>query len=316
MRPWRRLGLRLRLRERGLRRSRVRVRVRRRARAGMWLCVPSVLFAALFVAALVMLPAPAAQAQAKDWQISNMDVMLNVQQNGDAVVDENVTFAFQGNFHFVQRSIPTQNMDGMADIQVLQNGAPLPKVSTSDTTPGTWSASKQGNNEIIQINFDLTDTSATWTFHYRAQSVVQFFDQGDELRWYAFDADTPVTIAAVKATVKIPASVAAGKMTSAVQADPSVQTSVTSPAASTMVYEAKDIPPYTNFWIVTGFPKGIVKFTWTARRVAAFAVPKIGFLLPIIAFLAMLLIWRRRGRDAPAQTYAKYVTEPPSDLRP
>ena len=56
MRPWRRLGLRLRLRERVVRRS--RVRVRRRARAGMWLCVPAALFAALFVAALVMLPAP------------------------------------------------------------------------------------------------------------------------------------------------------------------------------------------------------------------------------------------------------------------
>ena len=44
-----------------------------------------------------------------------------------------------------------------------------------------------------------------------------------------------------------------------------------------MVYEASNIPAYTNFWIVTGFPKGVVKYTWTARRVAAFIVPKVGF---------------------------------------
>ena len=44
-----------------------------------------------------------------------------------------------------------------------------------------------------------------------------------------------------------------------VQADASPR-----PAASTMVYEAANIPPYTNFWIVTGFPKGVVDYTWTA----------------------------------------------------
>ena len=314
MRPWRRLAVRLRLREGVLRRSRVRVRVRRR-RAQLWLFAP-VTFAAVLAALLVAVLVPAAQAQTKEWQISNLDVHVAVQQNGDAVVDENATFAFQGNFHFVTRSIPTDNTDGLSDIQVLQNGAALPKVSATDSTPGTWSASKQGNREIIKINFDLTDTSGTWTFHYRARSVIQFFDQGDELRWYVFDAETPVTIAAVKATVTIPGSVPANKMTEAVQADSSVKTSVNSPAPSTMVYEATNVPPYTNFWIVTGFPKGVVKFAWTARRVAAFAIPKVGFLLPIIAFLAMLLIWRRRGRDSPAQTYAKYVSEPPSDLRP
>ncbi len=112
-----------------------------------------------------------------------------------------------------------------------------------------------------------------------------FFDQGDELRWYVFDAETPVPIGAVKATVKLPGSVPAEKMTQAVQSGYGVQANVTSPAASTMVYEASDIPPYTNFWIVTGFPKDVVKFTWTARRVAAFIVPKVGFILPIAAFL-------------------------------
>ena len=67
---------------------------------------------------------------------------------------------------------------------------------------------------------------------------------------------------------------------------------------------------------MTGFPKGVVKYTWTARRVADFIIPKLGFLLPIVTFLTMLLIWRRRGRDEPGQVYAKYVSEPPSDLSP
>jgi uncharacterized protein (TIGR04222 family) len=267
----------------------------------------------LLVAVAALLASPGAEAQAKDWYIQNMDVLLDVQKNGDVIVDEKVTFQFEGNYHFVTRAIPTGNTDGLSDIQVLDaNGTALPE----GDGPGTYSTSSEGDRRYITVNFDLTDTAYAWTFHYKAKSVIMFFDQGDELRWYVFDAETPVGIGAVKATVKLPGSVPAEQMTQAVQSGYSVQTSVTSPGASTMVYEATDIPAFTNFWIVTGFPKDVVEFTWTARRVAAFVVPKVGFVLPIIAFLVMLLIWRRRGRDDPSAIHAKYMSEPPSDLSP
>jgi uncharacterized protein (TIGR04222 family) len=264
-------------------------------------------------ALLTLLAGPAGAALAKDWRIDNLDVVLDVQENGDVIVDENVTFNFEGNYHFVARDIPTKNTGGITDIEVRDaNGVVLPK----GDGPGTFNTFKEGDTLYIQMNFDLTDTSATWTIHYRARTVVMFFDEGDELRWYVFDASTPVPIGAVKTTVKLPGSVPSAQMTQAVQAGYGVQTSVDSPGPSTMVFQAANIPPYTNFWIVTGFPKGVVKYAWTAQRLAAFIIPKIGFLLPIAFFLGMLLIWRRRGRDEPATVYAKYVSEPPSDLPP
>jgi uncharacterized protein (TIGR04222 family) len=264
-------------------------------------------------ALLALVAGPTASAAAKDWRIDNMDVLLDVQENGDVMVDEVVTFTFEGNYHYVARNIPTENTGGITDVEVRDaNGAVLPK----GDSPGTYNTFKEGSILYIQMNFDLTDTSSTWTIHYRAKNVVMFWDQGDELRWYVFDADTPVPIGAVKATVKLPGEVPSENITQAVQAGYGVETNVTSPAASTMVYQASDIPPYTNFWIVTGFPKGVVKYTWTARRLAEFLVPKIGFLLPILFFLGMLLIWRRRGRDEPGAVYAAYTAEPPSDLSP
>jgi len=260
-----------------------------------------------------LLAGPPAQAQAKDWRIDYMDVVLGVQENGDVVVDEKVSFTFEGSYSYVGRSIPTGNMDGMTDIQVYDaTGAALPE----GDSPGTFSSFTEGDRRIVKINFALTDASATWTIHYRAKSVVMFFDQGDELRWYVFDAETPVPIGAVKATVKLPGSVASHTMTQAVQSGNGVQASVTSPGPSTMVYEASDIPAYTNFWIVTGFPKDVVKYTWNARRLAAFIIPKVGFILPIGFFLGMFLLWRRRGRDDPSIVHASYVSEPPSDLSP
>jgi uncharacterized protein (TIGR04222 family) len=266
---------------------------------------------ALAFACILVLAGPAAGAQAKDWRIDNMDVLLNVQQNGDLIADETVTFTFEGSYTYVGRAIPTQNTDGLTDIAVYDaNGTPLPE----GDGPGTWNTVKEGDNLIIVVNFAITDASATWTFHYRAKSVIMFFDQGDELRWYVLDAETPVPIGAVRAIVNLPGSVPTEDMTQAVQTGPGVETNVYSPGPSTMVYEGSSLPAYTNFWIVTGFPKGVVEFTWTARRVAAAVIPRVGFVLPIAAFLIMFLLWRKRGRDDPAAVYASYVNEPPSDL--
>jgi len=278
------------------------------ARRRFWTLVLLVL-----VAGVLLTLASSATALAKDWRINSIDATLFVQENGDVLVDEVVTFTFEGSFSYVGRVIPTQNTGRLTDVRVYDRaGNRLPE----GEGPGTYTLLREGDNLVIVVNFALTDATETWTFHYKAEQQIMFWDQGDELRWYVFDADTPVPIGRVRATVKLPGSVPSDKITQAVQTGYSVQTTVASPAPSTMVYEATDIPPYTQFWIVTGFPKNVVQFTWTARRVAAFIVPKVGFALPIIFFLGMLLIWRRRGRDDPSATYARYVSEPPSDLAP
>ncbi len=268
---------------------------------------------AVLCAVAFLLVSPASQAQAKEWRIDKLDATLDVQVNGDAVVDETVTFYFSGNYHFVSRVIPTENMDGMTDIRVYDaNGVQL----SQGDTPGTYSVSDEGSRKVVQVNFDLTDTSAAWTFHYRAKSMVQFYDPQDEFWWHVFDAETPVDIAVARVTVKIPGSVPSDQMSQVVHTGSSVQPTVTSPAPSTMVYEATDIPAYTEFWIGIAFPKGVVKYTWTARRIGAFILPKLGLVLPVLFFLGMLLIWRRRGRDDPSKTYASYVSEPPTNLSP
>jgi len=276
----------------------------RRARAAAGLLV----LASLLLAALVL---PGA-ALAKDWRIDRMDVALDVQQNSDVLVTEDVTFTFVGPFTYVGRVIPTGNLDKLTDIQVFQNGQALPEGSG----PGTWQAFREGSNQVIQLNFDLADTSATWTIKYRAQGAIFFFDEGDELRWYVFDADTPVTIGAATATVKLPGSVAPEKLTAAIDTGAGVPNEVTSPGPSTLLYKAGEFPAYTRFWIVAGFPKGTVDFVWTWRRIAGWIVPKAGFALPIFTLLGMLVLWRRRGRDEPAAVFAGYVSEPPSDLPP
>ena len=64
--------------------------------------------------ALVVLPATAPAAgqlaaaaeQAKSWTIDSLNVVLEVQENGDVVADETFAYTFIGNYHFVERNVP------------------------------------------------------------------------------------------------------------------------------------------------------------------------------------------------------------------
>jgi len=255
---------------------------------------------------------PAASAQAKSWSIDSMDVVLDIEKNGSLLVEETVTFRFEGSFSYVGRVIPTANLESLSDIEVLQDGRLLPR----GDGPGTWDVFNEGDSKVIQVNFALTDASATWVFRYRALGSILYFDEGDELRWYLFDADTPVPIESVRATVRLPEPVPKEEMTMALNTGPTVDREYGAPEPGVAVFQAGVVPPYTNYWIVVGFPKGVVTYQWTVRRVLAAVVPRLGFALPILVFLGMLLTWRKRGRDDPAGAHAKYVAEPPSDLPP
>ena len=271
------------------------------------------------VAALATILAPAAEAQEelqeKSWAIDSLDVVLEVLDDGDVVAYETWVYDFTGNFHWIEREIPADAGEGIEDIEVRGSDGMLLPQNTSDR-PGTFYAYEEGDSIWVHVNLDVTDAKATYTFHYRTKNLVDFGPGDDALVWYLLDGSVDVPIGRVSATVRLPGSVPPEEIMYETDAGYDLEASVYSPGPSTLVYEAEDIFPYTYLYTRTGFPKGVVTHHWTAREVASFIVPKLGFFLPIATFLTLLLIWFRRGRDDPSQVFAKYVSEPPSDLSP
>ncbi len=251
----------------------------------------------------------------KSWAIDSLDVTLDVQENGDVVADETFVYAFTGNYHFVERNVPLEAWEGISEIEVRDATGALLTKSESDT-PNTYRYYKEGSTEWIRVNFDITDAAATYTFHYRAKGAVSFGSEDDALKWYVLGAETGVDIGRVRTTVRLPGAVPSDQLQYAVDVGYGVQAETYSPGPSTVVYVANDVYAYTHFWTNTGFPKGVVTYNWTVKRVFSFIVPKLGFMLPMLTFLTVLLIWMRVGRDPNAQVYAKFVDQPPSDLSP
>ena len=243
-------------------------------REGLCRAAATAVLVLITVAATLLTWAPAAEA--KSWRIDAMDVTLDVQESGDVLVSEDVTFNFDGSFSYVARVIPTDALEGIEDIQVLQDGKPLPR----GTEPGSYDVFTEGGDQVVQLAFNLADTSETWTIRYLAKAAVAYYDDGDEFVWHVFDADTPVPIDRVRVSVHLPGAVPTKDLDWAVDTGVNVQSTVSGPAPSTVLFEATDIFPYTKYWIAVGFPKGVVQFTWTARRLAAAVVPKAGLPAP------------------------------------
>jgi len=100
----------------------------------------------LFAAVLALAAALPGAALAKDWRIERMDVTLDVQKNSDVEVCEEVTFTFIGPYTYVGRVIPTDNVDAIKDVRVLQGARSSPRArarapSRPSTRALTWSCS-------------------------------------------------------------------------------------------------------------------------------------------------------------------------------
>ncbi len=283
----------------------------RRSRTGaagfLAACLVTAFCAALAVGLIIAPP-----AQAKDWRIDALDVTLDVQSDSRVLVTEKITFTFEGSYSFVGRLIPTGKVDSIGAVEVFRDGTALP----IGDGPDSYSTFMEGEYLVVQLNFALADTTATWEIRYVAEGAISYFDDADELVWRVFDADTPVPIGSVRVTMNLPGSTPPDLLVAAVDTGPDVFNTTSSPGPSMIVFEAEDIAPYTHFWIAGGFPKGVVGHPWTYRRVMSFITPRVGFALPIFTLLMMLLVWVRRGRDEPASVHASFITEPPSGLAP
>ena len=244
--------------------------------------------------ALVAQPVP---AEAKEWRIEAMDVTLDVQTSGDVLVSEDVTFAFVGSFSYVARVIPKDTLEGITDVQVLQDGRPLP----DGTEPGSYDVFTEGDDLVVQLAFALTDTSETWTIRYLAKAAVAYYDEADELVWHVFDArdaraHRPGARHRTPARGRCPPTTSTGRST------PASTCRARSRARRPRPWSSRrgEFPAYTKYWIAAGFPKGVVAYTWTFRRLAAAVTPRPGSCSPSPRFLGMLAglvqTWQGRAR--------------------
>lgn len=212
--------------------------------------------AVLVLAAWSLLPA-AASAQGEE-QILDEQVELRIQQNGELLVTERITYDFgAAERHGIFRDLPARvRYDDRNDreyrFEVLG-------VQGSPGTPDQYQLEHEG--QVLRVRIGDPDRTVTgrhdYTIDYRVRGALDGFVDHDELYWYAVATHWPVPIQRASATVTAPAAISH----LACDAGPS---GFPRPCASSTVdgrkalFTATDLGAYEGLAVGVGFPTGVV----------------------------------------------------------
>ena len=262
--------------------------------------------AALF--ALVVLAATPAHAHAQTTgeRITSFDFQATIEDDGDLVVREVITYDFGNDSrHGIFREIPTRltyddrydRVYPLRDVRVSSESAP-DQVSKEDGPGGT--------TRLRIGDPDRTITGAhQYAISYRLEGALNAFDDHVELYWNAIGSDWPVPIERATATVLAPVSV---DMVACFAGPPgSSQPCEASASDGRRASFAQEVlNPYEALTFVVGIPSGSVTATgpileerWAVQRAFAVTNATVGSalgLLVLVLFGVGALVWRV-GRD-------------------
>ncbi len=124
--------------------------------------------------------------QAKDYQMSGLEVNIQLQEDGSMLVEEHREFTFQGKFSEVFRSFPLDGQASFSNFRVSENETDYPQ-STSQT-PGTFMLDEKSNELEVRIFADMTDTTRTFTIHFEARGAMERYEDA-ALLYYQIISD-------------------------------------------------------------------------------------------------------------------------------
>lgn len=300
--------------------------------------------AAVLVAAAVLAGPATGSAGAKDYSITDITIDARVLRNGDVRVHEERTLSFSGTFHFVYWDYRTRGSDG---IEILGAGGPsgayeLRPDSLPDPAfnpPDTYAVGSDGATVRVRLDFELTDTDATFYVDYRALGAADRWKDTSELYWQFIgdEAAEPADRAAV--TVRLPSGVTRGEVrawthgplwgTVTIRPDASVVSAVSPLPAYTFV-ESRILFPAEALGKVaaSGAPRlqavlaeeqTLADEANAARAWARFKAVLWGILglgVPLVALVLVLVLYFKYGRELKPRFNAEYLRDIPEPALP
>ena len=310
----------------------------------------------LALVALVLLAAGAAglaagPAAAKDFTITSVRVDATVQPNGDVRITDTRTLDFSGTFHFVYWDLSTRGSEGIevlgasgpaagdAGTTVPYEPSPSSLVGTQSGEVGTYAVEDKGAIVTVQLNFEVTDATASFTVDYVAKGAAKRWSDTAELYWQFVGEDVAVESRDVSVTVHLPQGVTSDQVRAWAHG-PLWGTVTIAPDAS-VVMKVDPLPAYTFVEGRILFPaaalsKAPVSTTPMLDRVLAeekrladeanrsriWARVKVGLWgllgvgVPLIALVLIVVLYLRYGREPKTQFNAQYLRDFPQPQLP
>jgi uncharacterized membrane protein len=300
---------------------------------------------AVVVALLVVLAGLGTDAaRAKDYSITDVVIDARVMTNGDVRVHESRTLDFSGAFSYVYWDYSTRGSEGVRIRAASGPEGPYTRGTDSvqggpGLAPGTYYVLDKGDTVRVQLSFSLADTSATFSVDYTALSAARRWRDTAELYWQFVGAETGVPCDHVRITVHLPRGVQKNEVrawthgplwgTVTIEPDASVVSAVSPLPANTYV-ESRILFPAAAL--------AKVKPSDGARMAAALSEEQrwadeanrqrqrarvgqilwgvLGAGVPLAAFLLVVTLYIKYGREPKPRFRAQYLREIPEPPQP
>lgn len=141
-------------------------------------------------------------AQAKSFHIRQYHVQINLQKNGDALVQQQITYHFNGNFNGVYYNQDTAGIGRLSQAKVTVGNQQF-RQSTS-AAPRTYSLIHQRNNTRFKVYYPAHNQTVTFNYQYRLSGVVTNYRDTAEMNWKIIGSAWDVALKNVRITVQLP----------------------------------------------------------------------------------------------------------------
>ena len=246
-------------------------------------------------------------AQGGEERIVDFRARLEVEADGDLVVQETITYDFGSEErHGILRDVPVRlRYDGTHDRRY-----PISDVSvSSETAPDSVSLEDVGNDLRMRVgDADRTITGAhTYVLRYRVEGALNRFDDHVELYWNVTGDDWPVSIGSTSVTVEGPGEIGrvacfAGPTGSGLPCDGTTAT------GASATFEHGALPGGNGVTVVVELPpdavstagtEPILEERWSLDRAFSRSSGSVATALALLAASLLFVISRawRSGRD-------------------
>ncbi len=247
--------------------------------------------------------------------IERFDATIQVSVDGSISVDETIVPRFTGAWNGIYRTIPVEyrTPQGLNYTLRLQ----IESITDDAGRPLRYESSRERQYRKLKIYVPgAADTTRVVKLRYRVSNALRFFDEHDELYWNVSGDEWDVPIESASARVLLPEGVTGIRATAFRGAYGSTeQSSVSLEPDGVRVETSRGLGMREGLTIVLGWNPGIVHRPTALEKTAAVVYSNVPLTIPVVVFVGMLNLWRKRGRD-PRLGPIVTLYEPPSQMAP
>lgn len=275
----------------------------------------------LALAALVCVSLPAAATE----RILSYDSEIDIAADATMTVRETIRVVAEGKQiqRGIYREFPTTYTDRLGNrvevhFRVLE--------VTRDGQPESWHQKRRANG--VRVYAGRSDTllspgEYTYSFTYRTDRQIGFFEDQDELYWNVTGNGWDFTIERATATVRLPGPVSSSDISLSGYTGPQGAKDQnylsTIGESSGVIQTSQALPPRAGLTLVMAWPKGVVSAPGPLRRLVYLLGDNFGLILSVLAFggsaFYLFVMWSRHGRD-PGKGVIFPHYEPPEGYSP